>query len=82
MEQCPTRDTNSSLASQEIRHILWDPKVHYHVYKIPPLSTIVSQMIAAQTLSSYFFKINFNITVSYMPRKWSLSFTYHYQNPA
>ena len=29
MEQSPSRETNRSSASQEIPHILWNPKAHY-----------------------------------------------------
>jgi len=36
MEKCPSRDTNSSLASQEIPHIFLNPKVHYLVHNSIP----------------------------------------------
>jgi hypothetical protein len=29
MEQSPSSETNRSSASQEIRYILWNPRVHY-----------------------------------------------------
>ena len=33
MEQSPSWEANWFSASQEISHILWNPKVHYHIYK-------------------------------------------------
>jgi len=37
MEQSPSSVANSHSASQEITYFLWNPKVHYHVYKSSPL---------------------------------------------
>jgi len=44
MEQSPSWEGNWFAASQEIPHILWNPKVHYHIHKCPPPVPILSQL--------------------------------------
>jgi hypothetical protein len=49
MQQSPSSEPNIRSVSQEIPRLLWNQKVHYHpVY----------------TLTTYFFKIHFNIILT------------------
>jgi hypothetical protein len=40
MEQSPSLEAASSSASQEFPKILWNPMVHYRVYKSHPLASL------------------------------------------
>jgi hypothetical protein len=49
MQQSPSWEANWFVASQEIHHILWNPKVHYHIHKSPPPVSILSQLNPVHT---------------------------------
>ena len=44
MEQSPSWEANWLSVSQEIHHVLWDPKVHYRDYKCPTPAPILGQI--------------------------------------
>jgi len=32
MEQSPSSEANSKSDGQEVSHLMWNPKVHYHIH--------------------------------------------------
>jgi len=56
MEQNPSWEANRFSASQEIPHILWNPKVHYCIRKFRPPVPILSHLDPVHTTTSYFLK--------------------------
>ena len=83
MEQSPSWEANPFSASQEIPHIIWNPKVHYLIHKCPPSVSILSQLDSVHNSTSDFLKIHLNIILP--PKsgssKWTLPLSFPHQNP-
>jgi hypothetical protein len=71
MEQSPSWEANRFAGSQEIPHILWNLKVHYHIHKCPPTAPILNPINPVHTPTSYFLKINHIYIYMYIGNKYS-----------
>jgi hypothetical protein len=89
MEQSPSWEANWFAASQEIPHVLWNPKVPqnpkvpHRTHKRPPPVPILSQPNPVLTPISHFLNIHPNITLPSTPGspQRSLSLRFPHQNP-
>jgi len=83
MVQSPSWEANWFAASQEIPHILRNPKVHYRTHKrLPPVS-ILGQPNPVHIPTSHLLEIRPNIIHPSTPRspQWSLSPRFTHQDP-
>jgi hypothetical protein len=63
MQQSSSWEANRFSASQEIPRILWNPKVHFRIYKRSPPVHIVSQFDPVHAHTSHFLKVHLNINL-------------------
>jgi hypothetical protein len=68
MKVNPSWETTSYSATQEFPKLFLNPKVHYRVYKNPPVVPILSQICPVHTTPPYFSQIHFNIVFPVMSR--------------
>jgi hypothetical protein len=61
MELSSTQEPTSCATTQKLPNMLWNPKVHNHIYKSLPLVTILSQTNSGHATPSYLSKIHLNI---------------------
>jgi hypothetical protein len=61
MELKPPCEAASCAATLVFPNILWKPEVHYRDHKSPLLAPVLSHINQVHTISSYLFKIHFNI---------------------
>lgn len=62
IKQSPSSEANSHLAIWEIKQFLWNPVVHYYVYKHLPLGFTLCQSTQAHIITHCFPKTHFNVT--------------------
>jgi len=77
MVQIPSREANRPTNSQ-IPRFLWNQDVRYGIYKKQPIVRVLSGMNSFHILSTSFFTIHFNITISAKETDTELVSELHY----
>ena len=67
MQHSHSSEANQFSASQEIPHILRDPKVHYCIHKFPPTISILREINPVHVSPSHVLKIHLNIILPAKP---------------
>ena len=83
MVQSPSWEAKWFAASQEIPRILWNPKVHYRIHKLPPPVPILGWPNPVHIPTTHLLEIHPNIIHPSTPRspQWSLPLRFPHQDP-
>ena len=83
-KQSPSWEANRFSARKKIPRILWNLKVHYHIYKCPSPWPYPEPHWSSPHPPSHFLMIHLNITLPPIRgcSKWPLSHNFSHQNPA
>jgi len=78
VEHSPFSEANNHSATQEIPHLLWNPKFQYCVHRRLPQVLNINHMYLVHTFTIHFPKIHFNNVLPLTPTlsEWSLPFRF------
>ena len=83
MKQSLSGQCNRFSDSQEIPHILWNPKFRHRIHKCQPPVPILDQIYPVHALTLHFLKIHLNTILPSTPgsSKWYFSLGVSHHNP-